>query len=481
MVANQPHLELLTPDQVEAIHGASLTVLERTGLIIDSSVSLKLLAEVGCVVDFSKRTAKIPRSVVKDALGRVPHNVVLFAREPQPDLPLIDGRIYTRLSANCLSVVDPETGASRLALTKDQEDFVRLSDALGNVDIIAPPFATADVPPEIRDVYGVECVLRNTRKHTYCPSYSSRNLDHIIRLASIVAGSIEELRRNPVVSLYVAPEGALYYGDVANMIVKAASSGLAIGLVPSVVTGGTSPVTLAGTLVQSNAEILCGTLLAQLSNPGTPVIYSTAPVNLNMKTGSPLLGTIEFGMMLVGVVQLARFYRLPSNVYGFGTDSKALDEQAAFEKAMSLTLSALAGANIIYGPGVMESDVSQSFEQAVIDCELLDVVRRLRRGIDVDEETMAVDIIASVGPKGHYLKQEHTRKYYRREYFIPELCDRLSRAMWEKAGSKTIVTRAKESVKKILERHESPALPKETIDKMKAVLKQARNASESGR
>jgi trimethylamine--corrinoid protein Co-methyltransferase len=470
----------LTHDQIETIHNASLRVLEQTGLVINSDKSLKLLTDAGCNVDLSKRTVKIPTSVVQAALEKVPRSVTLHAREPQPDLHLNDGDIYTRISANCLQVIDSQTGAGRLALTKDQEDFVKLCDALKNVNILAPPFATADVPPEIRDVYGAECVLRGTRKHAHLPAYSNKNLDHIIRLATIVTGGAEELKRVPIISFFAAPEAALYYGEVADMMIKAASFGLAIGVIPTVVAGGTGPITLAGTLVQSNAEVLCGTLLIQLTNPGTPVIYSTAPVDLNMRTGNPLLGTIEFGMKLVGIAQLARYYNMPSNVYGLGTDSKTLDEQTAFEKAFLLTLSALGGANIIYSPGVMESDISQSYEQTVIDCELLDIVRRLKRGIDVSEETLALDTIARVGPRGHYLKQEHTRDYFTREYFIPELSDRMTRAMWEKLGSKNIVTKAREKVGKILGEHEVPTLPKDILSEMKLVLRDAEKGVASG-
>lgn len=472
-MVTKPYLELLAADELEAIHNASLRVLQEVGLAIDSEKALKLLADAGCKVSFSEHTVKIQPELVHELRKKLPASVRLYAREPESDLPLTDGEMYTRLSGNCLRVIDLQTGVGRLATTRDQEDFVKLSDALNNVNIISPPFATCDVPPEIRDIYGAECVLRGTRKHAHLPAYSSKNLELIIELASIVAGGADKLAKRPIVSFFGCPERALYYGDVADMIMKAASYNLPVGILPTVVAGGTAPITLAGMLVQSNAEVLCGALLVELTNPGTPVIYSTAPVNMNMKTGSPLLGTIEFGMMLAGIAQLARYYGFPSNVYGFGTDSKTLDEQTAFEKTFSLTLSALSGANIIYGPGVLESDITQSFEQVVIDCELLDTVRRLRRGITVDEQTLGLDVIGRVGPKGHYLRQEHTRNFLRTEYFFPELSDRTTRATWEKTGSKTITVGARERVRKLLAEHQTPELSNEVLSKMKTILRRA--------
>jgi trimethylamine--corrinoid protein Co-methyltransferase len=289
-------------------------------------------------------------------------------------------------------------------------------------------------------------------------------------MASIIAGSDEELRKKPIMSFFGCPEAALYFGEVADMIINAASKRLPVSILPTVIAGGTSPVTLAGTLVQSTAEFLAGALMVQLTSPGNPVIISTAPVNLNMKTGTPLLGTMEFGLMIAGVAQIAKYFKIPSNVYGFGSDSKTLDEQVAFEKAFLLTLSAMAGADIIYGPGVLESDVTNSYEQVIIDCELLENIQRLMKGIRVEEETLAVNIIAKVGPRGHYLKEEHTRRLFRQEYFIPHLADRTPRLVWEKAGSKDVVAKAREEVKRILAEHQPPQLPEVTVKELKDIL-----------
>jgi trimethylamine--corrinoid protein Co-methyltransferase len=244
-------------------------------------------------------------------------------------------------------------------------------------------------------------------------------------------------------------------------------------------TGATSPVTLAGTLVQSNAEFLAGALMVQLTNPGNPVIYATSPVTLNMKTGSPQLA-IEYGMMLVGIAKLAKYYGIPSSVYGFGSDSKTLDEQAAFEKVFSLVCAASAGANMITGLGALDTDITQSFEQLLIDCELLGIVRRLLSGISVNEEKLAVDLISKVGPRGQYIKEEHTRKFFREEYFMPELSDKLTRGRWEKEGSKDIVTKAREKVKKLLAEHKAPELPKETLTRMRKVLQKAKEEEAKG-
>jgi trimethylamine--corrinoid protein Co-methyltransferase len=278
-----------------------------------------MLADAGCNVDFPQKRVKIPREVIEQTLRKLPGNIRLHARDEEPDLALSDDRIFTRPMSNCLCVIDSRTCVSRLALKEDLEDFVRLCDAIENINIMTHPFAISDAPAEIRDVYGAECVFRNSRKHFMFPSYSMRSLGYIIRLASMVAGGDDELKKEPTVSYFATPEAALYYGEVGEMILNAASHNIPVFVCSCPLTGATSPVTLAGTLVQSNAEFLSGALLVQLANPGNPVVYATSPVTLNMKTGSPQLA-IEYGMMLVGIAKLARYYGIPSSVYGFGTD-----------------------------------------------------------------------------------------------------------------------------------------------------------------
>jgi len=233
--------------------------------------------------------------------------------------------------------------------------------------------------------------------------------------------------------------------DVADQLVTAATYALPISILPCPLAGATSPATLAGTLVQQNAEFLISHAIVQLVNPGNPVFYSARPMSMDMRTGVSAEG-MEFGLISAASVQLAKYYGVPSDVYGLSTNSKTPDEHTAIEKSMVGLLPALAGANFLSDGGAIDMGMTASPEQLVIDNEILDMIFRASRGIDVNPETLAVGLIEKIGPGGHFVSDEHTRKYYVAEHFVPKLCDRTVRADWERAGSKEIVCGARDKV-----------------------------------
>lgn len=465
--------QLLTRNQIDSIHKASLEVIEDVGLIIRSDEALRVLADGGADVDFKEQRVKASSNLIEEGIKKIPRNVTLYARDPKMDLPMEEGRVYVRPSGECWRVIDPETGMAREAVMKDVERLVALYDALDNVHIITPCLLPSDAPTAKKDIYAAECALRNSRKHLYCTSYNSANLDYIIQMASAIVGDIEQLRKRPILNIYITPERALYLTETGKMLVKAAKNRIPVSFVPTYAYGGNSPITLAGVLVQSNAEILFGNLVAQLINPRNPVIYSTRPWGMNMRTGASCIASIESGLMMAGAVQMAKHYGMPSDAYGLVSDSKILDEQCALEKAMQTTLAILMSPNILCGIGVLESDNTQSFEQTLIDNEIIEAAFRIIEGIDVNDETLAVEAIARTGPGGYYLKDEHTRRFFSREHYIPKLIDRNTRDKWEKTGAKSIVEVARKRVKTILAEHKPVPLDDETIKEFDKILKDA--------
>ena len=295
-----------------------------------------------------------------------------------------------------------------------------------------------------------------------------------IRLASIVAGGEEELKKRPMLLGFHNPVSPLQHSkELTEGLMVYAKYKQPVSIAPEAQAGATAPITLAGLLTQQNAEVLSGITIAELTNPGTPVLYGAVSVPLDMKTGNIALGAIEVGLINAAAAQLARYYGLPSRGTGGTTDSKIPDIQAGFEKAATLLMAASAGINFIYdAAGALESTLTASFEQAVIDNEICGMVARALRGIDVNDETLAIDVIENVGPGGQYLSQKHTLKHLKKEQYIPKIIKREKREDWERAGSKDLWKVAREEAKKILKEHQPEPLDKDIEKELKRTIKE---------
>jgi len=466
-------LSILSESEIEAIHSSSIRILERVGFLVNSPRVVKLLVDAGATVDSERKTVKVPSSLVEDCLLKHPSSFTLRARVKENDLLIDSGRIYAHPTGGCFNILDADTGSVRAGTTDDVRVLTRLIDALNNIHECEMLVFASDAPHGVRDVHTVATMLRNTTKICGFTAYNDRNLEYVIRLAAAIVGGEEELRKRPIISFGASPTSPLELTeDVADQLVRAARYALPIGILPCPLAGGTSPVTLAGTLVQQNVEFLVSHVVVQLINPGNPVFYCPRPMCMDMRTGLSA-EEVEFGLMSAAGVQLAAHYKMPSDVYGLDTDSKVLDEQTAFERAMIGLMPALAGANFLSGAGAIERGVTASPEQLVIDNEILGLIFRAARGIEVNSETLAEDVIEKIGPGGHYLGAEHTRKYYSSEHHTPELCDRTVRADWEKAKSKDIVGRAREKANRILKDHLVEPLDGDVEKELQKILTEA--------
>jgi len=466
-------LKFLSQDQVEDIHSASLKVLEEAGVLIHDHDFLKFLADAGVNADFDKKRAKIPSALVNECIKKAPKHVTFYARDPKHNVEFEDGKIFTHPVGGAANVIDLDSGSARLANRKDVENLTKIVDALPNVHTQCMIVYPNDVPERLRDIYGVETILRNTSKNFDATPYTDESYPFIIEMIKAVQGE-EELRKKPIITSSVSPTSPLQFSsDVTKIMVRATKYNLPIAVLPCPLAGATSPVTLAGTLVQQNAEMLAGITMVQLLNPGNPVQYSPRCIPLDMLTGQACYG-IEATMMNVGCVQLAKYYGLPSDVYGLDTDSKVLDEQSGFERAMGGLLPALAGANALSGAGCIESGITTSYEQLVIDDEIFGMIFRAVKGIDFDEEKLAVDVIIKVlQESSNFLEQKHTLKHFQSEYFRPRLANKDARARWERMGSKSIIEVAREKAKKILAEHQPLPIDEDAKKKVQEILETA--------
>jgi trimethylamine--corrinoid protein Co-methyltransferase len=275
-----------------------------------------------------------------------------------------------------------------------------------------------------------------------------------IRMATVIAGGKEALKKRPNMFTTCNVISPLeYMVEQTEGLIEYAKVGLPVDIASEPQCGATSPVTMAGTLAQQTAEILGMVVISQLVNPGTPVLMGTVAAAMDLRNGMIALGGVEAALLNVAHAQMAQFYGIPSRGTGSNTESKTLDMQAGYEKAITLSLPAMAGINMIFYPGTMDHAMTVSLESLVIDHEICGVMDRILRGVSVTEETIGLDLIDKVGPGGHFLNQKHTMRHLREEHFLPKLSDRDSYEVWTEKGKKGFQEQAKAQVKKILAGH----------------------------
>ena len=449
------YLNILSSDEVHNIHLATLEVLEHTGVLIREEKALRLLDQAGATVDYRKGIVKIPTHLVKEAVSKTLKSFTWHARNPKRSIRIGDDPTKFGPGSECVNIIDLETGECRIPTKRDAEQLVRLMDALENIHINYPPVELSDVPEQVSDIYSLAIGIKNSSKCMIGSSYGASSAHNSIRIAAALVGGEEELRKKPTIAGYIDPVSPLTHDkEMIEALFEYANYAQPIFITTMALAGATGPATLAGILVQQNAEILSGVLIAHLVNPHAPVIYGTVSCPMDMRTGVSSTGSPEVGLLGAASVQIARYYGIPSDV-GAQSNAKMPDAQASYEKTMSMIMAVMAGADLVdLFAGSMESYKTTSYEQMVIDDELAGMALRCAKGIEVNAETMAKDVIDRVGPGGHYFADKHTLDWFKKEHYYPKLSDRRTRANWEKSGGKDIREEARSRAKEILESHE---------------------------
>ncbi|MBW2120986.1 MAG: trimethylamine methyltransferase family protein [Deltaproteobacteria bacterium] len=468
-------LRFLTDQQLREIHFAALDVLQRVGCFFDHEGALKIFEEAGARVDHQARVVRFPSSLVEHALAQTPDRIHLPARNPEYDIYAEQDRVYFGPGTLSIKVIDPFTGKCRLGTLQDARDFPRLIDALENIHFYKGMIHPSDVNQKLADLYMAYAAFSNTVKQISNTPYSTETALDMIRMGEILAGGMDEFRIKPYIILNMLAVSPLQweYTNV-DIIIELAKLGVPMIIGSEPQNGTTGPATLAGALVLNTAETLAGITLAELVSPGVPVMWGNVGSLSDMRTGLFASGAVELGIMNVAATQIAKFYRLPIYATGGMTDSKTSDCQAGYEKALQALLIALGGGNYIHdAAGLLESCLTSSYEQYVIDNEILGMVARVLSGIEVSRETLAVDVIEKVGPRGNFLGEMHTLRSISREHFIPKISNRQIREDWEKEGKKTVMEVAREKACQILNTHQVPPLPEDVDREFRLILEKA--------
>ena len=468
----------MSDSELAKLHEAALKVLRQTGIYVNHSDLRKILSDAGAVLDEERKIVKFPASMVEKAIEKAPPGFTLYERGNRSGkITLEDNKVFTHTTGGASNVIDLDNGRRRNARIKDVERAARLINVLDNVHAFSPLVTPTDVINGAEEVEMVNMAIRNTNKVIENPVTSATEVDFLFRLFAAVTGSETELKRHPSFAVSVSPISPLNFDKgSSSAMMQSAKRKLPTKLLPAPIAGATAPVTFAGALAQQHAELLAGLTILQTVSPGLPTVLSPRLSVMDMRNSFVSWGTSELGRASAAAVQLINELNLPSDVYGLSSDAKALDEQQGYEKSMNGILPALAGANFLSGAGGIESLKSASLAQMVVDNEIFGMILDTIAGFRVDADTIALEVINSVGPGGEFIKQRHTAEFARKgEQHEPELSDRSTWENWVDGGKKDLIEVATERARSLLADSEPLEIDPVTLKSLDEIMEDARS------
>jgi trimethylamine--corrinoid protein Co-methyltransferase len=466
-------LSLLTEGDVEQIHDGALHILARTGIIIHHEPVLSLLEEAGCQVFHEDRRVHIPAPVVEQAVTQAPAVVYLYSRLGEQAMALGAGRLHTRTSSGAIGFIDLDRGQRREPTSLDAANAARLADALPHVHGVSTmEVQPADVPVTAVDVHATRIALANTVKPLGYVCLNETLIEPVLDMLAVAVRGEEALRERPIITALAESTSPLQLVSSQMSVLQAfALRGLPLTLHAHPMAGLTAPVTLCGELVITHAEVLALVTIAQLVRPGTPVAYGMSSSVPDMRSGTNLSGAVEIGLLGAAVAKLAKRCGLPC-LMSTGTDAHVPGAQSVMERLMTLLIPALAGVDLV-NLTTLDTKMSFSLEQLVMDEALLGVVERCLQGITVDDSALALDLIHDAGPGGTFIATDHTLGRFREELLIPDLIDRQNRESWQAAGAPDMRTHAREKALRILADHHPVPLADDVAVRLDEIVQDA--------
>ena len=464
-------IQILDKDSILKIHNAALEVLQRTGVAINTTQGRQILLDAGCKSK-SHNVISIPAKLIAQALATAPSSVILYDRLGQQRCVLEGWKTSFGTGSDCPFTLDRKTGQKRLCTYDDLTNGALVCDSLENIDFVMPVGIVSDRPTHTADVHALEAMMKNTVKPVVFTAHNNQTFQASVDLAAAAIGGFKQLQEKPTICLYDEPTSPLrHMPEATDKLVLAAQLGIPVIFTPCPQMGATAPATQAGALVQGIAEALSGLVIHQLVKPGAPFIMGGVMSLLDMSTTIMPYGGPELHKLCAALTGMAHHYNLPM----FGTagcsDAKRVDAQAGMEVGFSVLTSTLAGQNLIHDIGFLESALITSYEMYILADEAVGMAKYITGPLTVNPQTMAVDVIDSVGTTGHYLEHEHTLNFFRKEFYFPKILDRTNYTGWEKLGSKTMDIKLKEKADQILGTHKAEPIPLAAAKQMAQVLK----------
>jgi trimethylamine--corrinoid protein Co-methyltransferase len=468
----RPHYRLLSEEQIKKIHLASLDILSKIGIQMNHDEALTLMEKNDCKIK-DNNIVCIPNWLVEECMKIVPSQVTIFDQKGQEKMRLEGRNIYFGLGTDLLRTIDLETDELRLSVLQDVKNAAIVSDHCKEIDFVASFALPSDVSKNLMYINCFKVMMENSVKPIFFTAAGKEDLEYIIKMAEVVAGGKNNLRRKPFLIHYSEPTAPIShsYGAI-NKLFFCAEKEIPICYTPADLLGGTAPVSLAGGIVQANAEALSGIVLHQLKKKGAPIISGFAAVPLDMRSAVITYGSPEEHLTNSAFADIFHYYNIPmwSTV---GSDSHCLDQQAAFEHAIAILLSAMDGANLIHDVGYLGQGLVGNPITIVMCDEIISYVKRFIRGFKLDEKMMAIDVIREVGPGGDFLTHEHTLKHFRQELWQPKFINRDGPETWIKKGRKSYGDRLKDHTLEVLKTHKAEPLDLVIKQKLDEILIEA--------
>ena len=448
----RPKVELLSRSFIEKIVDEAFLLLERHGVFVENAEARSLFKEAGMPVDETNLRVLINRKLIEDSLASTPLTVKLYDRAGRKEFVVGHDNVHFDPGSAAVKILDHSTQQERKPETADLVRLARLTESCEHIHFQSTALVSSDVPEIIADSYRLYLGLQFSSKPVVTGTFRTEGFRPMFEMLAAVRGGNEELRRKPLAIFDACPSPPLKWSNLTTQsLIDCARAGIPSELISMGLTGATSPVTIAGTLVQHVAENLAGLVICQLAQHGAPVIFGGSPASFDMRKGTTPMGAIETMMIDMAYAQIGKYLKLPTHAYMGLSDAKIDDAQAGLESGMGATLAALAGINVISGAGMLNFESAQSPEKLLVDNEICGMAYRLIEGIAQREDPLALRLFEGFKPETQFMTMPHTRKWYRLEHTFPRLADRDTYDAWVSQGRKSMDDRAHDRVEQILD------------------------------
>jgi trimethylamine--corrinoid protein Co-methyltransferase len=467
----RPKLDMLSDSFIDQIVSEALDVLEKTGVLVENDEALRLLVDAGC--ECKGRTVSFKENLVQECLKTVPHSIKVYDRSGQLTMNLEGDEIHFDPGSGALTILDPVTLEERGPVTRDLIRFAILIDALPNIAAQSTEMISTDVPAAMQDRYRLYIGLQFSKKPVVTGTFNVESFEIMKDMLVAVRGSERALREKPLAIFDCCPSPPLKWSNLTcHDLIDASKAGIPAELISMPLAGATAPVTLAGSLVQLTAENLSGIVIHQLAQPGSPIIFGGSPAAFDMRKGTTPMGAIETMMINAAYVQIGKRLGLPTHSYLGLSDAKIVDGQAGLETGMGALVAALAGANVISGPGMMDFESSQSLEKLVLDNEICGMALRMVRGIEARGDRLGGDLYGDIYNGAHFMSSKETLRWFRAElYQAGSVIDRDTYDVWMSQGKKSAWDRACREVERVMSSHTVEPLPDDSLKALMSIMK----------
>jgi trimethylamine--corrinoid protein Co-methyltransferase len=467
----RPKLDMLSKSFIDQIVSEALDVLGKTGVLIENDEALRLLADAGC--ERQGQTVSFKQNLVEESLKTTPHSIKVFDRGGDLAMTLEGDAIHFDPGSGALKILDPVTLEERKPVTKDLIRYAILTDALPYIAAQSTEMISFDVPEAMQDRYRLYIGLQFSKKPVVTGTFAVESFGIMKDMLVAVRGSERALREKPLAIFDCCPSPPLKWSNLTcQNLVDASKAGIPAELVSMPLTGATSPVTLAGALVQLTAENLSGIVIHQLAHPGSPIIFGGSPAAFDMRKGTTPMGAVETMMINAAHVQIGKYLGLPTHSYMGLSDAKSVDGQAGLETGMGALVAALAGANVISGPGMLNFESCQSLEKLVLDNEICGMALRMVKGIEARGDRLGGDLYGDIYDGAHFFTSNETLRWFREElYQAGSVIDRDRYDVWKSHGKKSAWDRACGEVERVMSSHTVEPLPDDSLKALMSIMK----------